>query len=191
MPCAYAGSIPAPSAYGNYYSGRIRGLDLRGGGSIPGGGALKRSLMDKKKYQREWIAKRRSDWIIGNGPCKNCGSWDQLEVDHINPEEKEYNISQIWSRKQEVRDKELAKCQVLCEDCHKEKTIINKEFGICRFGENHPLIKLTDNDVLEIRNTYKKGGITHKQIAEKYNVGRSTITEIINGVWRTRSTPLT
>ena len=29
------GSTPTLAAYGNYYSGRIRGLDLRGGGSIP------------------------------------------------------------------------------------------------------------------------------------------------------------
>jgi len=143
----------------------------------------------QREYQRNWIAARKSKWFAENGPCKNCESWEDLELDHIDPSNK--TTHNIWSWSKVRFETEVAKCQVLCKDCHKEKTIANKEFGICKFGDNHPLIKLTDKQILDIRNLYQEGGITHKQIAEKYNVGRSTITEIINGVWRTRSTPLT
>lgn len=82
---------------------------------------------DRKEYMREyqlkWMHKRRDEWISANGPCKKCGSADRLEVDHVYESEKKYNPSQIWSRKQEDRDRELAKCQVLCYDCHLKKTI--------------------------------------------------------------------
>lgn len=89
---------------------------------------------DRKEYMREyqlkWMHKRRNEWIKANGPCQECGSSDRLEVDHIDESKKEFHVTQIWSRKAEVREKELAKCQVLCYDCHKKKTIefLSKEY---------------------------------------------------------------
>lgn len=79
-------------------------------------------LSEQQNYQLNWIRKRRDEWINENGPCKICGSNEDLEIDHINPNDKEINISRIWSRKKEIRDKELSKCQVLCSDCHWRKT---------------------------------------------------------------------
>lgn len=77
----------------------------------------------KREYQVAWLAKRRQDWIDSQGgACRNCGSSDQLEIDHINPEEKEYSPTALWSRNKSIRDRELAKCQILCHDCHKKKT---------------------------------------------------------------------
>ena len=76
----------------------------------------------QREYQRKWIAQRRQDWIDANGPCP-CGSSDRLEVDHIDRKLKTLEASWIWSRSQKVREKELANCQVLCYDCHLEKTI--------------------------------------------------------------------
>ena len=49
----------------------------------------------QKEYQRNWLAKRRADWFSENGPCINCGSWDNLELDHIDPSTKVDN--KIWS----------------------------------------------------------------------------------------------
>lgn len=88
-----------------------------------------------KNYQRQWIKRRRAQWIEENGPCKVCGSWENPEIDHINPEEKELKISTLWSYKKEFRDKELAKCQVLCKSCHFKKT--NKEAK--EFGHGTPI----------------------------------------------------
>jgi 5-methylcytosine-specific restriction endonuclease McrA len=83
-----------------------------------------------KAYQNKWLHNRRTEWIKANGPCKKCSTWNNLEVDHIDPSKKQMRIAVIWSRKKEVRDAELSKCQVLCKSCHFEKTAKeNKEFG--------------------------------------------------------------
>jgi hypothetical protein len=71
-------------------------------------------------YQIEWMNKRKQKWFSENGPCKVCGSWENLELDHINREEKVSH--RVWSWKAERRLVELAKCQVLCYFCHKEKS---------------------------------------------------------------------
>lgn len=76
----------------------------------------------QREYQRLRVARRRQEWINQNGPCVKCGSWIDLEIDHIDPSLKTYNVSQIWSRKQEIVDSELAECQVLCSTHHQEKT---------------------------------------------------------------------
>ena len=56
--------------------------------------------------------------------CVGCGSKERLELDHINPEEKEWNPKQsICSKNLSERFwKEIDKCQLLCYDCHREKT---------------------------------------------------------------------
>jgi 5-methylcytosine-specific restriction endonuclease McrA len=77
----------------------------------------------QRDYQRKWIKKRRQDWVDDNGPCRQCGSSESLEVDHIRREDKTMHTASIWSKRKEVRDLELSKCQVLCKVCHLKKTI--------------------------------------------------------------------
>lgn len=77
-----------------------------------------------RSYQRRWMAIRRQQWIEANGPCRSCGSGVDLEVDHVDPLSKSCNPAMIWSRRAEVRDVELAKCQVLCSSCHSKKTYL-------------------------------------------------------------------
>jgi len=63
-----------------------------------------------------------------NNPCKTCGETNPvvLELDHLR--DKEYNVSQIiFCHKWESVQKEIAKCQVLCANCHRKKTA--KDFG--------------------------------------------------------------
>lgn len=70
-----------------------------------------------RAYQK--IKQRRIDWFFLNGPCRLCGLWDRLELDHIDPIGK---ISHnIWSWSEARRITELLKCQPLCYFCHKEK----------------------------------------------------------------------
>lgn len=89
---------------------------------------------EQRAYQRQWIAKRRLDWIEENGPCVSCGSSSRLEVDHIDPSTKSMPVRDIWSRREEVRNAELSKCQVLCYECHKKKTAkdLSDHFTIAR-----------------------------------------------------------
>lgn len=77
-----------------------------------------------RTYQKTWISQRRREWLEANGPCCKCGSSDRLEVDHIDPSQKQINPRALWSLSPQNprRIAELAKCQVLCHECHKEKT---------------------------------------------------------------------
>lgn len=75
-----------------------------------------------REYQRTWLRKRRDTWLLENGPCRGCGSLDDLEVDHIDPTTKELKPTHIWSRRKDIRKAELAKCQVLCRACHNAKS---------------------------------------------------------------------
>jgi 5-methylcytosine-specific restriction endonuclease McrA len=75
----------------------------------------------QKEYQREWIARRREEWFDENGPCAQCGSDEALQIDHIDREKKVDH--RVWSWSKERREAELAKCQVLCGECHGKKSI--------------------------------------------------------------------
>lgn len=68
-----------------------------------------------RKYQREWMAKRRSDFFAGKS-CVGCGATDNLELDHVDPSQKEDH--KVWSWRQERREQEIAKCLVRCHACH-------------------------------------------------------------------------
>lgn len=74
-----------------------------------------------RAYCLAWIRKHRNEWLQANGPCRKCGSWERLEVDHIDPTTKVNH--KVWSWKPERRIAELAKCQVLCHTCHLKKSL--------------------------------------------------------------------
>lgn len=77
---------------------------------------------DKRKqreYQQQWYAKRRADWL-SDKCCAVCGCVDNLQIDHIDPDKKLSHRVWSWSKKRMLA--ELDKCQVLCEDHHKDKT---------------------------------------------------------------------
>lgn len=69
---------------------------------------------------REYLIK-----YLGN-KCYICGSDKNLEFDHINHKNKTLDINKIIHRKfrNEVFE-ELKKCQLLCNACHTQKTIID------------------------------------------------------------------
>ena len=76
-----------------------------------------------KEYHKNYYYHRRQQiFEYLGGECKSCGSKENLHVDHIDPNNKEFDIS----RKLSVRRNkdELDKCQLLCRDCHIEKTRI-------------------------------------------------------------------
>ena len=77
-------------------------------------------LKDKERYQE-----KRSE-VIGwlGGKCAKCGSLSDLEIDHIDHNEKSFDISKMIKMTIDRLAPELVKCQVLCEKCHKYKSII-------------------------------------------------------------------
>jgi hypothetical protein len=79
-----------------------------------------------QEYKNEWLKallrRRRDEWLAENGPCRWCGSWADLEVDHIDPATKCYSVSRLWGWSADRRNTELMKCQPLCVACHAIKT---------------------------------------------------------------------
>ena len=74
---------------------------------------------DKQRaYQREWIRKRRQKYI-GGKPCEWCGKVsDKTNIHHVDSTAKVHH--NIWSWKEDRLLEELAKCAILCEECHVE-----------------------------------------------------------------------
>ena len=56
--------------------------------------------------------------------CIGCGTKERLEFDHINQQDKEFDPRPRMGAKtmSERQWNEIAKCQLLCYDCHREKT---------------------------------------------------------------------
>jgi hypothetical protein len=113
----------------------------------------------------------RAEWIAANGPCRQCGSKERLEIDHKNPDDKVSHA--VWSWRKEKREAELAKCQVLCYKCHKRKTakqMSEKTRGRIYLKKR----KMSDKDVLKAV-LMRKAGDTVREIAPRFNVTHSTI----------------
>jgi len=51
-----------------------------------------------------------------------CGTTDRLEFDHIDRTTKKYVIASRVNNKWDNLKEELDKCQLLCVDCHLQKT---------------------------------------------------------------------
>ena len=78
----------------------------------------------QREYQKKWMAQRRDEWFAVNGPCAKCGSWEDLQIDHKDPNKKVSH--RIWSWAKERREAELAKCQAMCRKCHNKKSAEEK-----------------------------------------------------------------
>lgn len=81
--------------------------------------AEQRIAESKRRFARNAVRRNRAAYFNGKS-CVWCGSTENLELDHIDPSKK--SSHRIWTWSPERRAAELAKCQVLCHDCHKEKT---------------------------------------------------------------------
>lgn len=77
----------------------------------------------QRRYQRERARRLRAAYFADK-VCAKCGSVENLELDHIDRAQKVSHV--IWSWSEERRLQELAKCQPLCQACHKAKTATEK-----------------------------------------------------------------
>jgi 5-methylcytosine-specific restriction endonuclease McrA len=73
----------------------------------------------QREYGRIWVAARRAAWFAGKR-CAWCDSPDDLQLDHEDPATKIDH--KVWSWAKGRREAELAKCQALCQSCHRVKT---------------------------------------------------------------------
>lgn len=80
---------------------------------------IERDRESKRRHAINKVRRNRAAFFNGKS-CVKCGSTEQLELDHIDPAQKTEH--RIWTWSPERRAEELAKCQVLCHDCHQKKT---------------------------------------------------------------------
>lgn len=118
----------------------------------------------QREYQRLWVQRRRDDWFLNNGPCVDCGTWESLELDHV---DRTLKIShKIWTWSDARRLPELAKCVARCEPCHAKKS-----GSECLRGEDNPRSTASRDQVLEIR---RRVGSGESQAVVAHSLGFST-----------------
>lgn len=126
----------------------------------------------QRAYQREWKAQRRAEWFDGKS-CVDCGSVEDLQLDHRDAATKVSH--KIWSWSEERRLAELAKCVVRCRPCHVKKT---KARGESPRGEAVGSAKLTAEQVVQIRRIQ---GETNRAIGDRFGVSEAQIRHIRSG----------
>lgn len=72
----------------------------------------------KKRYHERRAAALET---LG-GKCSVCGTTEDLEIDHIDADDKEIPLNKMWSVSKERFFRELVKCQALCKTHHDEKS---------------------------------------------------------------------
>ncbi len=73
------------------------------------------TVKEQREYQRLWMAKRRREFLDGKC-CMDCGTEAELEIHHRDPTQKVTHS--VFSWRKERRDVELAKCDIVCRECH-------------------------------------------------------------------------
>lgn len=131
----------------------------------------------KAKADRERKARRKAEFFSDKS-CKRCGTTNNLVLHHRNPNNKKDH--RIWSWKLERRLEEIAKCDVVCDKCHKQ---IHRELDYPK-GSRTSQAKLTEEDILKIRTRLQQGQ-TLQQIADVFGVTKSTISSIkVGRTWK-------
>lgn len=129
----------------------------------------------REEINKRAIARYRDNmtyWkAMMGGMCWKCKSTENLEFDHIDPSTKCFEISDAcassYSYTEDQIIEELRKCQLLCHKCHVKKTT----------DENR---KFDPKQIHYIRKLYNSGKWTMLDIAERFKVTDSTISNIIN-----------
>lgn len=89
----------------------------------------------RREYMRGYYAKRLEEAkaVLGGG-CVECGATDDLEFDHIDPQDKNHAITKMlmWAKAKWLE--ELEKCQLLCQGCHARKTSEHIKQGLIVTG---------------------------------------------------------
>lgn len=78
--------------------------------------AYMKEYMQKRYYERMNLARER----LG-GKCVICSVQNDLEFDHINPDDKMFDISDGWNKPLDIFLSEVDKCELKCNGHHKAK----------------------------------------------------------------------
>ena len=132
------------------------------------------------------------------GKCEICGydkCVDALEFHHLNPDEKEFGLSNVDTRALSILKKEADKCILICSNCHREihykeklKELENKhneeKNKETSFFQRNKTIRKTKSYIENTIQTESvlndiKNGLTKKEISKKYNIGLTTLKRFL------------
>ena len=89
---------------------------------------IKEYRIEHSEENKDYLKKRYYEALSESieklgGKCVKCGVTERLQFDHIHPKNKSFEITKrlLMSDKKKFEE-ELDKCQLLCCDCHLEKT---------------------------------------------------------------------
>jgi hypothetical protein len=88
--------------------------------------ANRRRYIEQARRRKLAVGAKRLDYLVAflrDHPCIDCGATDivVLEFDHLR--DKKFNVGQgIWDRNWESVLDEMAKCEVVCANCHRRRT---------------------------------------------------------------------
>jgi hypothetical protein len=86
---------------------------------------IKRRLIVKNSDAKKWKERREFLNRIKCAPCVDCrkqyNPW-VMDFDHRKPELKSFTISQAMKKAIKVVKKEILKCDIVCSNCHRERT---------------------------------------------------------------------
>lgn len=95
--------------------------------------ACNRRCRDYRYAQRRaWI-----DEIKMQHGCNSCGYKKHpaaLHFHHRYPSEKKFGLAQGWMHGRQKVLEEMAKCDVLCANCHAEQTVVDRKNGLISFN---------------------------------------------------------
>jgi hypothetical protein len=91
-------------------------------------GEAKRDYNEYMKNYMNRLYQRRRELALETlgGRCIWCGSIEDLQIDHVNREDKSFSVGDLYGVSEERYLAELEKCQLLCRTCHSEKSIIER-----------------------------------------------------------------
>lgn len=140
-----------------------------------------------RKYSIDYYYRKRAELIVLlGGKCCNCGSVDNLEFDHRDPATKLFAISDLMSYAWVKVLDEVKKCQLLCQSCHKAKTILNRDHDLNRpRGEDVKSAVLTTELVVEIKTLRNQGKTLNELMRYFPLINKSTLHAVISDrSWR-------
>ena len=84
-----------------------------------------------KIYQLARYHRRRAEAVEKLGrKCVQCGSTEDLHLDHIDPSTKTFDIGAIGTHSETKWQTELAKCQLLCKPHHQIKSVLEQGYNL-------------------------------------------------------------
>lgn len=89
---------------------------------------MKKTREEYNEYMRVYMLaryhRRRAEAVVKlGGKCANCSATSDLEIDHIDSKRKSFDVAKMHSASEEKWNAEIDKCQLLCTECHANKSI--------------------------------------------------------------------